>query len=256
MNLALGHRGSPIETIGLPRSRAVSLAIATATVFGVHAALLLLRLDASGLHQASRESAMAVRFIPSHLIEVPARHESDADQPGVVRRDPEPAASVKSVEAARRESPTGVKPAERGPTSAARRGESPPRVEPVPTAQAAVRSPAEPVLAPAPDYLLGARLDPGPRPLASIEPEYPDSANLQEGKVVLRLLISDAGVVDDVAVVRAEPKGLFENAALDAFRVARFSPGMVLGSPVKSQITVEVEFLPINRGARISGRMY
>jgi outer membrane biosynthesis protein TonB len=57
-------------------------------------------------------------------------------------------------------------------------------------------------------------------------------------------------------VVRADPKGLFEDAALEAFRSAKFSPGMVLGTPVKSQITVEVEFLPINRGARISGRMY
>ena len=63
-------------------------------------------------------------------------------------------------------------------------------------------------------------------------------------------------MVDDVAVVRAEPKGVFEQAALEAFRAARFSPGMVLGTPVKSQITVEVEFMPINRGARVSGRTY
>jgi TonB family protein len=256
LNLALGYRGSPIDTIGLPRSRAVSLAIATATVLGVHAALLLFRLDASGLHQASRESAMAVRFIPSSVIEMPASYVRDADQPPVVRREPEPAASAKSGDAGPKELPTRVKPAERGTTPAASRREFPLRVEPVPTPQVAVRPPAESALAPAPDYLLGARLDPGPRPLGSIEPEYPDSANLQEGKVVLRVLISDTGVVDDVAVVRAEPKGLFESAALDAFRVARFSPGMVLGSPVKSQITVEVEFLPINRGARISGRMY
>jgi len=258
LNLALGHRGSPIGRIGLPRSRAVSLALATATVLGVHAALLLLRLDAAGFREASRESAMAVRFIPSHVSDVAARYEPEpeAEASRAVRHDPEPATSVKSVDLGRVESPTGAKPADRGTTPAARRAESQARVEPVTTPQAAVRSLTEPALAAAPDYLFGARLDPGPRPLGSIEPEYPDSANLQEGKVVLRLLISDTGVVDDVAVVRAEPKGLFENAALDAFRVARFSPGMVLGSPVKSQITVEVEFLPINRGARISGRMY
>ena len=163
---------------------------------------------------------------------------------------------MKTVPIIPREPQAGAKPAERGALLGPVRAESPPRVEPAATAQPAVRSPTEPALAPAPDYLLGARLDPGPRPLGSIEPEYPESANLQEGKVVLRLLISDTGVVDEAAVVRAEPKGLFENAALDAFRVARFSPGMVLGTPVKSQITIEVEFLPINRGARISGRMY
>ena len=232
------------------------MAIATATVLGVHAALLLLRLDASGFHEMSRESAMVVRFIPSHVIDAPARYEPDADASLPVRRDPEPAASAKAVAPVPKEKQSEAKPAERGTRPSASRAESPARVEAGTTPQAAVRSPSEPALAAAPDYLLGARLDPGPRPLGSIEPEYPDSAHLQEGKVVLRLLISDTGVVDDVAVVRAEPKGLFENAALDAFRIARFSPGMVLGSPVKSQITVEVEFLPINRGARISGRMY
>ena len=43
---------------------------------------------------------------------------------------------------------------------------------------------------------------------------------------------------------------------LDAFGKARFSPGMAAGMPVKSQITVEVRFVPINRGARVSGRTY
>ena len=108
----------------------------------------------------------------------------------------------------------------------------------------------------APDYLLGAALDPGPQPIGEIEPEYPDSANLQEGVVVIRVLISDTGHVDNVAVVKSEPKGLFEDAAIVAFARAQFSPGRAAGVAVKSQITVEVHFLPINRGARISGRSY
>jgi periplasmic protein TonB len=108
----------------------------------------------------------------------------------------------------------------------------------------------------APEYALGIRLDPGPRPLADIEPDYPDEAHLREGTVVLRLLISDTGHVDDVAVVRAQPRGVFEQAAIDAFAKARFAPGMAAGTPVKSQITVEVQFVPINRGARVSGRTY
>ncbi len=108
----------------------------------------------------------------------------------------------------------------------------------------------------APDYLMGARLDPGPQPIGDIEPEYPDSGHMREGTVVLRVLIDEAGHVDNVAVVRATPKGAFEDAAVDAFTKALFSPGRVAGVPVKSQITVEVRFLPINRGARISGRGY
>ena len=115
---------------------------------------------------------------------------------------------------------------------------------------------AEAPLPAAPEYALGIRLDPGPRPLEDIEPEYPDPVHLREGIVVLRLLISDTGHVDDVAVVRAQPRGVFEQAAIDAFAKARFAPGMAAGTPVKSQITVEVQFVPINRGARVSGRTY
>ena len=49
---------------------------------------------------------------------------------------------------------------------------------------------------------------------------------------------------------------MFEQAAVDAFAKARFAPGLAAGVAVKSQITVEVEFAPSNRGARISGRTY
>ena len=51
-------------------------------------------------------------------------------------------------------------------------------------------------------------------------------------------------------------RGVFEQAALDAFGRARFAPGLAAGTPVKSQITVEVRFVPVNRGARVSGRTY
>ena len=122
-----------------------------------------------------------------------------------------------------------------------------------------VQAPAEspqPALPSAPGYLTGVHLDPGPRPLEDIEPDYPDPVHLREGTVVLRLLISETGHVDDVAVVRAAPPGVFEQAALDAFGKAKFAPGRAAGTPVKSQITVEVRFVPINRGARVSGRTY
>jgi protein TonB len=116
-------------------------------------------------------------------------------------------------------------------------------------------APVPRTLAAAPDYALGATLNPGPRPLEEIEPEYPDPY-LREGVVVLRLLIGATGQVDDVAVVRSAPEGVFEQAAREAFAKARFAPGLAGGMPVKSQITVEVNFVPINRGSRISGRTY
>lgn len=118
------------------------------------------------------------------------------------------------------------------------------------------RSQAEPGLPLAPAYLSGGRLDPGPRPLQDVEPAFPDEAGQQHGIVVLRLLINESGVVDQVAVVRSAPKGLFEQSALEAFAAARFSPGMLLGFPVKSQVTIEVEFAPFNRGANVTDRTY
>jgi periplasmic protein TonB len=108
----------------------------------------------------------------------------------------------------------------------------------------------------APEYRSAGTLDPGPKPLGDINPDYPARAGQQQGLVVLRLLINEQGVVDNVAVVRASPAGYFEESALDAFGKALFSPGKLLGVAVKSQITVEVEFMPINRGATVSGRTY
>ncbi len=154
-------------------------------------------------------------------------------------REPSPAASAALLHATAPPEPVAVPPS--------------PAAETAPAPRAAAATPSLPA---APDYLLGARLDPGPRPLGDIEPVYPETAQLQEGSVVIRLLINEHGTVDNVAVVRAFPKGLFEQAAIDAFSRATFSPGFVLGTPVKSQMTVEVHFAPINRGARISGRGY
>jgi protein TonB len=111
-------------------------------------------------------------------------------------------------------------------------------------------------LPPVPGYLLGAQLDARPFPLYEIEPAFPPEADLQEGVVTLRILIGATGNVDNVAVVSASPPGLFERSALDAFESAKFSPGMVLGVAVKSQMTVEVNFTPFNRGAKASGRGY
>lgn len=104
-----------------------------------------------------------------------------------------------------------------------------------------------------PAYRQGAELDPPPRPLEDIDPVYPAAAGLKEGTVVLRLLISATGNVDEVKVIRANPEGLFEASAVAAFGKAKFSPGRYLGLPVASEITIEVDYTPINRGGDVSG---
>jgi len=95
-----------------------------------------------------------------------------------------------------------------------------------------------------PRYYLAFELDRGPEPLRSIDPEYPAGANSRMGRVALRLMIDERGAVDDVAVLRAEPEGVFERSALAAFAAARFSPGVLNGVPVKSRLEIEVEYLP------------
>ena len=123
---------------------------------------------------------------------------------------------------------------------------------PAPAASAAVPSRKQPES----EYFAGSRLDPGPKLLDDVEPVYPPEAGMTEGSVVLRLLIGTTGAVDQVTVVSAAPKGLFERAAIAAFSAARFSPGKVLGVPVKSQVTIEVQFTPVDRGANVSAPTY
>lgn len=105
-------------------------------------------------------------------------------------------------------------------------------------------------------YMRTALLDVPPQLLQDIQPVYPVTAGNQEGAVVLRLFISERGEVDELLVARASPRGFFEEAALAAFAPARFSPGIHNGNAVKSQVAVEVQFVPYNRGADVSGRGY
>ena len=113
-----------------------------------------------------------------------------------------------------------------------------------------------PMLPDAPDYAPSGRLDPGPRPLEDITPDYPEGHHSRSGAVVVRILVAADGTLDDVAVASASPAGLFDRAAVDAVRRTRFAPGQLLGVPVKSQITIEIGFAEINRGAAVSGRTY
>lgn len=106
-----------------------------------------------------------------------------------------------------------------------------------------------------PEYR-SSELNPPPVPISEINPEYPPPPEIREGVVVLRLLINMEGGVDKAIVIRSFPQGAFEESALSAFRDAHFSPGLFLGVPVQSQLDIEVEFMPTNRGAAVSGRGY
>ena len=129
-------------------------------------------------------------------------------------------------------------------------------------APSAVAGPAEPKAADPPLAAAARlRLRRPPRPRSAAARRHragvPRPGDLREGVVVLRLLISDTGHVDDVA---RRPRRAARRVRAGGAR--RLLEGALLArhggaeSPVKSQITVEVQFMPINRGARVSGRTY
>ena len=103
-------------------------------------------------------------------------------------------------------------------------GDGDPDAKPRPT-------PATPVagLIPEPEhYYRGSEVDQRAEPLNLPDVRYPEQA-LQariEGRVTLRLLIDREGVLRDVSVMSAEPRGVFEDEALKAARSIRFRPAM------------------------------
>jgi len=92
-------------------------------------------------------------------------------------------------------------------------------------------------------YIPADQLDVRPLIMTRVMPQYPaDIVSGVQGRVVLRLLISADGTLDSVQVADAEPRGVFDQAALEAFSSARFTPGKKNGQAVPSLILIEVTF--------------
>lgn len=87
-------------------------------------------------------------------------------------------------------------------------------------------------------------LDQPPRALDTIEPDYPPEAEQarRSGVLRLQLRIESDGRVSAVEVVSAEPPGVFDASAMQAFAAARFAPGVRAGRPVRAQILIEVRY--------------
>ena len=95
-----------------------------------------------------------------------------------------------------------------------------------------------------PTWYTAKDLDSYPQVLAPVDPPYPASVSDVAGEVTLLLAIDEFGVVRDSSVVTAQPPGYFEESALRAFSMARFSPAQRDGRPVRSRIAVKVRFAP------------
>jgi protein TonB len=150
-------------------------------------------------------------------------------------------------------------PEERSPSAAALDEQRRQTAIPAP-AQTASQAPALPVpqpqqSAPAPavaaapsvregDVVDVRSLDSIPQPLSPIRPQYPMMARAQriEGTIILTALISEAGQVLDVRVLRGDARMGLDDAAIRAIRGTRFSIPMKDGKRVKTWFPQTVQF--------------
>ena len=80
--------------------------------------------------------------------------------------------------------------------------------------------------------------------ISTIRPRYPTTAlrNSQEGWVDVQYTVNVDGSVSNISVVSAEPHHVFDSAAVDALRRAKFSPAMRDGTAIASQQQKRIEF--------------
>jgi len=90
-------------------------------------------------------------------------------------------------------------------------------------------------------YLPADELDERPLVRTPVQPSFPQFAPAS-GRVVVRLYINEAGRVDEVRPLRSDPAGVFDAAAIEAFKGAQFTPGRKDGVAVKSALAVELLF--------------
>ena len=97
---------------------------------------------------------------------------------------------------------------------------------------------------PADDVYKMTDIDEPPRILKAVRPKVPYEAvagNVR-GRVVLSAVVTKEGTPEQLEVIEAEPMGVFENAALEAFRQYRFTPAKKNGEAVDVMVRIPIQF--------------
>lgn len=100
--------------------------------------------------------------------------------------------------------------------------------------------------------------DKGLKPPVAIQreaPAFPDAVRATgiEGAVEVALTVLRDGNVGWVSVVRAEPRGYFEQAATEGVRRWRFAPALQDGAPVECRLRTRVRFTLSDTAATVAG---
>lgn len=87
-------------------------------------------------------------------------------------------------------------------------------------------------------------VDKPPRLLNAFPPQYPYMAKRDniEGRVVVRFVVDVDGRAKEPKVFKAEPQGLFEEAALRALKLYKFKPAVKNGKAVTCIVKLPISF--------------
>jgi protein TonB len=87
-------------------------------------------------------------------------------------------------------------------------------------------------------------VDSPPQAIRKAPAVYPFSAKRQglTGKVMIRCLVNVDGTASKHQIVESEPKGVFDEAALEALEKWRFKPGVLGGERVSTWVRVPFVF--------------
>lgn len=246
MESTVPNRWSPTR---IPLAKALLLSA------GLHAAALALIQPAPG-SDAARTIVISARLdMPTHAVEraaepIPESNPAPApsgpgqpapDVPATPQASADPLPVVPAVE-----TPAATSLPIQAPAPAPSRIETPAAGGPAPPGFGPSQASSLPALPLGIDttWYLARQVDVQPRAVGRIEPLYPDAARRrnEEGSLRLMVKIDDLGRVLSAEVVEANPPGVFDEAALDAFRKARFQPAMKDGRPVRFQAYMRVDF--------------
>lgn len=101
-----------------------------------------------------------------------------------------------------------------------------------------------PLMSVAKPFYQPGELDQQPLPMATPAPLYPHRARIRgiEGKVRVRFIVDQQGLVKKLKIIRAEPAGYFEQSVRTALANWHFRPGMVANNKVMTQVETTIVF--------------